>query len=236
MTDRLMYDAVDVAAIPRDATMVAGYIDGGYVTWPALVHRFPHARKVSITVLGNVNADVLDVESGDATNEQAVRWADHRYTAALPAIVYTSASNVGPLLAQFDALRVARPHLWVADWTGVPHLYSGSVATQYASPTTPPPGQHISYDVSLVAPTFPSETHTTGGTMTFKLPGWGPLYRMLALVGSGLAYVVAIGNQLHLPNSVRVALVGAASGIAWIEHHKVTAATPPKPPAGPTGG
>ena len=37
MADLLMYDAVDVAAIPAHAQMVAGYVDGGYRTWHELV-------------------------------------------------------------------------------------------------------------------------------------------------------------------------------------------------------
>lgn len=233
MTDLVMYDAVNVDAIPNNATMVAGYLDGGYVTWPELVRRFPHARHVSITVTGDVVADVIDVESGDASPQKAVAWARMMRSHRRCPIVYTSSSNLGNVAEAFRAEREADPFYWVADWTGVPHLYPGSVATQYASPSVPPAGRTILYDLSLVSPNWPDAAPTKGtGQVNLKL-NWSSLYRVLALVGSVLGVIIGLGNQLHLPVSVRSVLVAASAGILWIEHHKVTAGTPPKPPTPP---
>ncbi len=225
-----MYDAVTVANIPAEATMVAGYVDGGYRNWPELVARFPHARKVSITTTGDAHADVVDVEQGDCSPQKAVAWARMmRYVGRRP-VVYTSRANLGDVQAAFDQEREPHPFWWIADWTGEPHLYGGSVATQYASPQVPPPGAPIGYDLSTVSPNWPDAAQKASKPVKLTLPSWSTLYRYVAIVGAALAYIVSIGNQLHLPTTVRAALIAAASGIAWIEHHKVTAATPPKSP------
>ena len=122
MADLLMYDAVDVAAIPAHAQMVAGYVDGGYRTWHELVHRFPRARKVSITVTGDAVADVIDVERGDAGPQKAVAWVRAMRAQHRRPIVYTSSGNLDALFAAFTTEGEAHPFVWVADWTGVPPL------------------------------------------------------------------------------------------------------------------
>lgn len=236
MTDQLMYDAVTVDNIPREATMVAGYVDGGYRNWQALVVLFPHARKVSITVTGDVVADVIDIENGDASPQKAVAWVRAMRTQGRRPVVYTSTANWPNVLTAFQNEREAPPFWWAADWTGEPHLKVGSVATQYASPQVPPPGRQIGYDVSLVSPNWPPPTERKPKVRSLPLPSWSTFYRAVALVGSALGLVVSIGNQLHLPNSVRVVISGVAGGILWIEHHKVTAGTPQKPPTPPAGG
>jgi hypothetical protein len=235
-TDRIMYDAVDVAAIPQDAGMVAGYVDGGYVTWGELARRFPHARKVSITTTGASVADVIDVESGDATPATSVDWVVRMRALKRRPILYTSSGNLGAVEAQFHARKVAPPFYWIADWTGEPHLYSGSVGTQYASPTVPPPSGPIAYDVSLVSPNWPDPVQKVRPPVNVPLPNWPTIYRLVALVGAALGIIVALGNQLHLPVSVRSTLLAASGGIAWIEHHKMTGPVPPRPPKDQTGG
>jgi hypothetical protein len=68
------------------------------------------------------------------------------------------------------------------------------------------------------------------------LPNWPTIYRLLALVSATLGIVVALGNQLHLPVTVRSTLLAACGGIAWIEHHKSTGAVGPRPPQPPANG
>jgi hypothetical protein len=228
-----MYDAVNVEAIPADARMVAGYVDGGYVTWPALVRRFPHARKVSITTTGDAVADVCDVESGDASPQKSVVWVKAMRRLGRRPIVYTSAANVRAVDQAFEAEREQVPFVWIADWTGEVHEYFGAVATQYASPSVPPPGMQIGYDISTVSPNWPDPIQKKRGPMNIKLPSWATFYRVLALAGSALGIVVGLGNQLHLPASLRAVLLAASAGIVWIEHHKVTSGFSQKPPPPP---
>lgn len=135
-----MYDSVDAYKIPSGAAMVAGYIDGKYAWSDAEWNLFPNARKLRITVTGVDGADVVDVEKGDVSNGGVVGWV----TRNPGKLVYTSAFNVQ---AVKSALGTLSYQLWVADWTNEPHLYPGSVITQW---TSSPAG----YDVSEVSSSF----------------------------------------------------------------------------------
>lgn len=134
------FDAVDVAAIPSGATTVLAYIDGRYVTLPAVRARFPEARILTVTTTGLHRADICDVESGDAT--PAIAAAGVRE--GLYGVVYSSAALLGELSA---AMRGLVWRWFAADWTGLPHLVSGSVATQWASPGH---GSVGNYDISTL--------------------------------------------------------------------------------------
>jgi hypothetical protein len=133
-----MFDAVDVAAIPADAEIVAGYVDGNWPTFDALVKAFPNAECVSITVTGKPGARVADCETGDLTPQTAAGWAHSEIAAGRRPCIYYARSNASTLTAALNASGVAIGDVdfWVADWTGQPHLIAGSVATQYADPTT----------------------------------------------------------------------------------------------------
>lgn len=114
---RTMYDAVTVTNIPPRARAVAGYVNGDYRTYTALVSGWPRARKVSIAVSSDVNADFLDVEAGDATNADAVAWfRQHKRNRGF----YTSASNADALVATLQAAGIHRDEytLWTAHYAG----------------------------------------------------------------------------------------------------------------------
>ncbi len=70
---RFMYDAVTPKRIPSDASMVAGYADGRFANLTEMAQRFPHAKRVSIAVHPTTRAQVLDVEPGCSSPEEAVR-------------------------------------------------------------------------------------------------------------------------------------------------------------------
>lgn len=131
---RIMYDAVTAGNVPPDAQMVAGYIDGGYRSYDALVARCPHAVHVAIAVSAATNAGiVLDVETGDATPGQSVGWVLARRAAGVDPSVYCNFSTWGAVRTAFLVAGVAEPHYWIADWNGAQSVYPGSVAHQYAS-------------------------------------------------------------------------------------------------------
>ena len=208
----LMFDSVTPTAIPKGARMVAGYVNGSYPDYAQLLKLFPDARVVSITVRADEPADVLDVERGDATPAQVPQWVTRMRQGLRRPIVYCSLSMMGEIEAACAAVKVSPPFYWSADWTGKPHLNSGCVATQYASPSVPDPRFHANVDVSLVSPNFPDryQTKPKKGHPTVKLPTKAQLIADLLHLASALAIVSAAAPQLHLPPWARGVLAAAA--------------------------
>ena len=133
-----MYDAVNASAIPASAGYVAGYVDGPVSKWTTTDwDRFQNARLLTITVTGaTANADVIDVENGDATVQTAIDWITRYPNRIIYLNKSTFEANQTALSAIADKCR-----FWIADWTNIPHLYPGSIATQWTSGT---------YDQSLL--------------------------------------------------------------------------------------
>lgn len=120
-----IYDDTQVSLIPDDAVAAAGYIDGNFVTYPALRARFgSRIPLISITVLGN-NARIADDEAGDMNNAQTANWLRHvtgiRKDKPGP---YTSASNVDAMVAAAMSAGVPRSAyvIWSAHYTGQAHI------------------------------------------------------------------------------------------------------------------
>ena len=84
-----MYDSVTLSALPKGAEAYAGYVNGA---WPTYKDLPPSKYKLSIAVNVSGNARCLDVETGDATPEQAPAWvkSQHARGVQMP-VVYTSA-------------------------------------------------------------------------------------------------------------------------------------------------
>ena len=120
-----MYDSISVSQIPAQAACIAGYVDGNWQTFPVLQRAFPHARLLSITVTASTDADVLDVENGDATIAQAPAWVKRQQARGLyrPG-VYAQASNMAALLAALEAAGIARAsvRLWSAHYDLGAHI------------------------------------------------------------------------------------------------------------------
>jgi peptidoglycan hydrolase-like protein with peptidoglycan-binding domain len=194
----IMYDSVDVTAIPSDAVVVAGYVDGAYNNLDAIKTRFPGAEWVGITVTGLAGAKVADCERGDLSPTDAVNWAASELAAGRSPCIYTSRSVFEGDVA-FSSFRVTGPNgwevalnasvdFWIADWTGQDHLYLGSVATQWASlpgfdisttngswPLEPAPPPVVVPSTPPAAPSIPSSSApTTGGLPTVQSGATGP--------------------------------------------------------------
>ena len=166
-----MYDAVDVAAIPADAEIVAGYVDGNWPTFDALVKAFPNARHVSITVgaTGGAGAMVADCETGDFSPDGAAHWAKGEIDAGRRPCVYYSRSNAAAVSAALSRAGVPTNAVdyWVADWTGAAHVVPGSVATQWASPAT---GSGGNFDISETVGTWPPPVHVPSPPVPEPVP------------------------------------------------------------------
>lgn len=158
---RTMFDSVDVNAIPTNALMVAGYLDGAYPTWAALTKKFPHATRISITVTtpGLQTADVIDRETGDATPSHAAAWAHQKHHAGGYPVIYVNAAGWAETITAVKSLGL-NPRRdvgwWVADWTGKAHRprrgLIRALACQYAAPGNGAPGH---YDISAVYGVWP---------------------------------------------------------------------------------
>jgi hypothetical protein len=143
-----MYDAVTVANVPADATLVAGYGDGYWNNAAAFKARFPGAIVVEIAVSSHDNlGQVLDVETGDATPAEAPGWVQMRRAAGVHPTVYCNSSTWPQVRAAFASAGVAEPEWWIAQYDNDPTLFPGTVAKQYADPGP--------YDLSSVAPFWP---------------------------------------------------------------------------------
>lgn len=143
----LMFDSVTPQAIPPNPQIVAAYIDGRYANYTQARALFPAATLLSITVFGNLRANVVDVEYGDATPATAAAGVK----AGLYPTVYCNLSTISAVVAAMDGTPF---QWWAAHPTGTPHLVPGSIATQYAWPGYGSPGN---YDISLTNGVYPYE-------------------------------------------------------------------------------
>lgn len=153
MTTVTLYDSDEADAIPETAEAVAGYDDGTGPDFDAMAARFPGKPVVSITRSSPPKAGsrVADIETGALGPAEAAVWAREEIAAGRRPTLYYSRGNVPDVSAALTGANVSTSAVdfWVADWTGFPHLLDGTVATQYASPTTPIPGGQGHYDLSV---------------------------------------------------------------------------------------
>lgn len=155
---RIMYDSVNPDAIPTNAQMVAGYIDGQTYRWPDNAWtRFPYAVKVRIARRVSTNdGHVLDVEAGIPTvwppTNAIVQWVQMRRQSGVEPTVYCNELNDwGNLRQLFRNAGVREPNWWVARYNNVQTIPAGAIARQFANP--PLAGGH--YDLSIVADYWP---------------------------------------------------------------------------------
>ncbi len=144
-----MHDSDNAASIPANAQIVAYY--------PSIPNSVPRSFKPGvtyITITGNaaVNAcDVLDVETGLATPQQAPGWVQMRRAAGAIPTVYCSASPWPQVRAEFARQGVPEPNWWIAAYDGQATVPPGAVAHQYIDP----PGSGGHYDLSAVLDYWP---------------------------------------------------------------------------------
>lgn len=150
MSTVTMYDADNPYDIPRDAQMVAGYIDGSRTTWiPEWWGWFPQAVKVTISAVGaRWDADLFDVEPGCIWPPENVLplVVTARNNGRWPA-VYCNQLNHWPYIRQMFRMRgMEEPPYIVANYDGVAIIPNGAVGKQYKHP--PQIGKH--YDLSVI--------------------------------------------------------------------------------------
>lgn len=154
-----IFDAVDVSALPINANIILGYIDGTETSdnYAQVRARFPFAKILTVTTTAQNRADICDVEKGDATPEDAAFGLKR----GMFPTIYSSLSTKSAL---DEACAGLTWNWFAADPTGVPHICEGSIATQYAWGSL---GQtNGNYDASLSVPNYPvAISEPTGSTI-----------------------------------------------------------------------
>lgn len=151
-----MFDMADASThIPtNNPTAVAGYIDGNFQTYHALVARFPHAKHLAIAVFAGTNdGHCLDVETGDATPAQAPGWVRKRHAVGIARpIIYANASTMPAVIAALEHDTIKRDEylLWVAAYNGKEEIPAGFDAHQWKNVEVP----GSNYDQSICQPWF----------------------------------------------------------------------------------
>lgn len=147
----------DVAAAhPPAGAVIFGYVNGAFAWSSEDWAKFPDDRHCSIVEyipgesIVNVDGDILDVESGylaagsphrpDALS-QAAQWSARARQAGRVPGAYSGRDAIGDLVTVMGEPTA----LFVGDWTGEEHqdAIPGEtvIATQYASPSKPAPGE-----------------------------------------------------------------------------------------------
>lgn len=157
---RLMYDSVNANAIPTNAQMVAGYVDGSFVWSAAAWARFPNAVKVKIAAASYVpGANVYDIENGDFTPAEGAQAIMLARSHGENPTAYMSYNTWNAVKVAFASNGWADPPYWVADYDNSPVLFTGSIAKQYANSVI----NGANYDLSIVADFWPGVDQAAGG-------------------------------------------------------------------------
>jgi hypothetical protein len=156
-----MFDSVTISMIPGDAAAVAGYVNGHWPTFAELAKSHPHAKRLSVAISADADAECLDVERGDATPDQVPAWISRQLRRGVTRpVVYCAVSTVKQLLDDLGAAGIKRSsiRLWTAHYTGNAHRCTQSCG--FGMPTTADATQWTSgalernLDQSLCAPDF----------------------------------------------------------------------------------
>lgn len=155
-----MYDSVNYKAIPQDAQLVAGYVDGPRSQWPADGwSAFPNAELVHICTWGpRHNGDCLDVEQFDSVPADIPDWETNaRSRGVQRPIIYCALSAWGECLQMANGADV---QWWIAHYTFTPHLCDDKCLKASRLPLLGKTADATQYmdqgavDVSLCSPGF----------------------------------------------------------------------------------
>lgn len=198
---RTYFDSTTASDIPSDAQVVKGYVDGAFRWSDQDWARFPGAAWVRIAVSASTNdGSELDVESGDATPDQAPGWATMRRRSGQAPTIYCNRSTWPQVVAAFAAQRVAPPNYDIADWTGVGHLLAGSIGTQWANDEMV--GHH--YDVGWCADFWPGVDPSPGPSPSPQ-PAFNPIDLeegdMITLASSAGIWLLSGSLYVHVPDT-----------------------------------
>lgn len=146
-----MQDSIDLSQFVAPVDAFAAYVGGHWPDFSAACQRWPKARRKSIAVNASENADILDIENGDAFPSQYPEW--HRRQVArgckLPG-AYANQSTMPQVLdaAASSGIPLDKFVRWEAHYDGVPLLPAGREAKQY---TDHGDGRNVDFSVCDLA-------------------------------------------------------------------------------------
>jgi peptidoglycan hydrolase-like protein with peptidoglycan-binding domain len=157
----VMYDGVNPDTVPAGAQVYAGYVNGNWPTYNAFVAKFPAAQHVTISVFSAGDAQVLDVEQGDAAAVDVPAWLNRQRARGQhrPTIYCSRVGAPGygwqDVINACNSAGVALPDFWIADYTSGPHSLTLGSVTAVAVQWT----DHGGYDESVINdPSWPGNT------------------------------------------------------------------------------
>lgn len=132
---RTMYDAIDASKLPTGGDLYAGYVDGNWPSYSAIVKRFPGKLVVGIATNPNTNDGIIgDGPPDNGTWSEWIGWVQRRRAAGKDPWINTNQMNNWTAgIEAFRAANVGEPHWWVADYDNNPVLPAGALMKQYAS-------------------------------------------------------------------------------------------------------
>jgi hypothetical protein len=183
---RVMFDSVDVMALPPGADLYAGYDDGAWPDANAIATRFPGKPVIRITTNPADNeGDMLDVETGDARPTDAPNWAWRRRMAGSVAYVYCDESNWGAVADAFAITHIPPPLYLVAAYPGAgPSIPAGAIGHQWVDRGAYDESTMADYLPGIDSPPPPPAPHPSE-------PQGEDVY---AIVENGLLHVFGVVN------------------------------------------
>lgn len=116
-------DSVDLSQFVAPVVAFAAYAGGNFENWGLAVKRWPNALKKSIAVHPDENADILDVENGDAVPTDYPAWHQRQLARGLKnPMPYASQSEMPAVEAACRVAKVTLIGEWVAHFDGVANL------------------------------------------------------------------------------------------------------------------
>lgn len=212
----VIFDAVNVDALPPGADAYIGYVDGSETAghYNKVRAKFPKARIITVSTVGAAPAEFIDCERFDATPAQAV--------AGVRAGNYTGiyCSTEGSYGIQVVRSLNPPPFDWfAAHYTFSPHLEPGSVATQWTDN-----GGGGAYDISEALESWftPPTPQPTDPTQEEEMAS-------ITVDSSGVVHIAARSPQGHLYHFVQKASDPSGWSVDDVTA-KIAAAYPTAPP------
>ena len=149
-----MQDDTNLSLLHKPVHAWAGYAGGLFPTWHPLDALFPDVPNKSIAVNDQEDADILDIENGDATPAQFPAWFRRQKARGLERPgAYANLSTMPAVMAAARAAGIKDDEYdrWVAHYDGIPELNCGlgEKAKQYTDH-----GYGRSLDLTVCDPSF----------------------------------------------------------------------------------
>lgn len=215
-----MYDAVVPANIPPGGDAVAGYVGG---RWPTFTDGSLFAvaggrRLLSIAVEADLDAEALDIEQSDATDNQVAGWLARALARKVwRPVLYTSADNAGTVvgLVQRGGIGRGEFRLWSAHYGAGEHICTSRTCAPSSPVAWEADGtQWLNtprYDQSMLKPKF-FPPLPTAGTVNTAAPAAraskeDDMPWLVRTEGEPGVYLVEGGSRSHVDAASLEALV-----------------------------